>query len=135
MEPDGNASGSKDPPTQHLTHPSTDTHGDISKSNVATKTMGLGYPEVIRGASQTGSSSNDSDNSCTHSQDTKIDQVASQIEKSDQDNGPETTVPDSWEELQNELPPVTRPVSCRPLGETTCVDSSNLRQCSLVCLC
>ena len=37
------------------------------------------------------------------------DQVASQIEKSDQDNGPETAVPESWEELQNEVPPVTGP--------------------------
>ena len=125
MEPDGNAPGSNDPPTQPFTHPSTDTHDDISKSNVVTKTMGPGYPEVIRGASQIGSFSNDSDHSCTHNKDKKIDQVASQIEKSNQDNGPETTVPESWEELQNELPPVTGPVSSRPLEETTCVDGSN----------
>ena len=42
MEPDGNAPGSNDPPTQPFTHPSTDTHDDISKSNVVTKTMGPG---------------------------------------------------------------------------------------------
>ena len=113
-----------DPPTQPLTHPSTDTN-DILKSNVITKTMGPGYPEVIGGASQIEPSSNDSANSCTHNKDAKIDQVASQIEKSDQDNQPETAVPESWEELQNDVPPVTGPVSYRPLERTTCVDSSN----------
>ena len=113
-----------DPPTQPLTHPSTDTN-DILKSNVITKTMGPGYPEVIGGASQIEPSSNDSANSCTHNKDAKINQVASQIEKSDQDNQPETAVPESWEELQNDVPPVTGPVSYRPLERTTCVDSSN----------
>ena len=109
MEPDGNVPGSMDPQTQPLTHPTTDTHEDISKNNVVTKTVGPGYPEVIRGTPQTESSSNDSGNSRTHNKDAKIDQVASQTEKSDQENGPETAVPESWEELQNEVPPVTGP--------------------------
>ena len=115
MEPDGNVPGSMDPLTHLLTHPSTDTHEDISKSNEVTKTMGPGYPEVIGVASQIESSSNDSVNSCTHNKDTKIDQVASQIERSDQDNGSETAVPEFRKELQNEVPPVTGPVSSRPL--------------------
>ena len=71
-----------DPPTQPWTHPTTDTHEDISKNNVVTKTVGPGYPEVIRGTPQIESSSNDSGNSRTHNKDEKIDQVASQIEKS-----------------------------------------------------
>ena len=71
-----------DPPTQPWTHPTTDTHEDISKNNVVTKTVGPGYPEVIRGTPQIESSSNDSGNSRTNNKDAKIDQVASQIEKS-----------------------------------------------------
>ena len=119
MEPYGNVPGSMDPPTQLLTHPSTDTHEGILKNKLVTKTMGPGYPEVIGGASQIESFSNDSVNSCTH-KDAKIDQVASQIEKSDQDNGPETAVPESWEELENEVLPVTGPDGdeiCKKLGQ------------------
>ena len=71
MEPDRNVPGPIDPLTQSFTHPTTDTHEDISKNNVVTKTMGPGYPEVIRGTPQIESSSNDSGNSRTHNKDAR----------------------------------------------------------------
>ena len=87
----------------------------ILKSNVITKTVGTGYPESLGKASQIESSSQDSVNTCTHNKDVNIDQVASQIGKSDQDNGLETEGPESWEELHDEVAPVTEPDSHRPL--------------------
>ena len=75
-ERNGHMPGSMDPPTQTLTHPSTDTQGDILKSNAITKTMRPDYTEVIGGESQIEPSSNDSANSSTHNKGTKIDQVA-----------------------------------------------------------
>ena len=87
----------------------------ILKSNVITKTVGTGYPESLGKASQIESSSQDSVNTCTHNKDVNIDQVASQIGKSDQDNGLEREGPESWEELHDEVAPVTEPDSHRPL--------------------
>ena len=116
---------SKEPPTQTLTHPSTDTQDDILKSKAITRTMGRDYTEVIGGESQIEPSSNDSANSSTHNKGTKIDQAAPQTIKPDQENGLETEVPYSWEELQNEVPPATEPVSCKPLEKITYVKSSN----------
>ena len=124
-EPNGHMPGSMDPPTQTLTHPSTDTQDDILKSKAITRTMGPDYTEVIGGESQIEPSSNDSANSSTHNKGTKIDQAAPQTIKPDQENGPETEVPYSWEELQNEVPPATEPVSCKPLEKITYVESSN----------
>ena len=76
---------------------------DILK-NVVPTTMGPGCTEVLGGVSQTEPSSKDSVIACTHNRDVQIDQVATPIEKSDQDIGPETEVPRSWEELHGELP-------------------------------
>ena len=45
--------------------------------------------------------------------------------KSDKDNGPETAVPESWEELQNEMSHAIGPVSSEPLERTICVDGPN----------
>ena len=95
------------------------------KNNVITKTLGAGFPEVFGGASQIESSSKDSVNTCTPIKDVKIDQVAPQIGRSDQDNGPETETPEPWEELHDEVPPETEPDASRPLENTTWVDSSN----------
>ena len=124
-EPNGHIPGSMDQPNQTLTHTSSDTQEDILKSNVITRTMGSGYPEVIGGESRIEPSSIDSANSSTHNKGTKTDQVAPQIMRPDQDNGPETAVPESWEELQNEIPSVTGPVSSKPLEKITRVSGSN----------
>ena len=122
----GNQIGiSLDPPTQSLAHLSTDTQKDILEHSVTTKTVGSGFSELMGGESQIESSSNDSVNSNTHSKGTKTDQVASQPMKSNQDNGPETAVPESWEELQNEMPHATGSVSSEPLERTICADGPN----------
>ena len=84
-EPNGHMPGSMDPPTQTLTHPSTDTQDDILKSKAITRTMGPDYTEVIGGESQIKPSSNDSANSSTHNKGTKIDQAAPQTMKPDQE--------------------------------------------------
>ena len=86
--------------------------------------MGPGYSEVLEGAHQT-KSSKDPVITCTHNKDVEIDPVASQLGKSDQDNGPETKVPDSWEDISKEVPPDTEPDSSKPSENTTCVDSTS----------
>ena len=87
--------------------------------------MGPGYSGVLEGASQTESSSKDPVITCTHNKDVEIDPAASQLGKSNQDNGPKADVPESWEDISEKVPPDTEPDSSKPLEKTTCVDSSN----------
>ena len=91
---------------------------------VIAKTMGLGYPEVLEGASQTETSSKDPVNISTHNKDIETDLVASQPGRSDKDNGPKEKVPDSWEDIPDEVPPDIGPNFSASRKEATCAESS-----------
>ena len=99
--------------------------GTTSEIIVIAKTMGLGYPEVLEGASQTETSSKDPVNISTHNKDVETDLVVSQPGRSDKDNGPKEKVPDSCEDIPDEVPPDIGPNFSASRKEATCAESSN----------
>ena len=75
--------------------------------------MGAGYPEVIQRASQMEGSSKNSVGTSTHDKaNVKTDLQVCSHGKSNQDHGLMMVVPDSWEDIPDEVPPDQGPNLC-----------------------
>ena len=75
--------------------------------------MGAGYPEVIQRASQMEGSSKNSVDTSTHDKaNVKTDLQVCPHGKSNQDHGLMMVVPDSWEDIPDEVPPDQGPNLC-----------------------
>ena len=96
-----------------------------SAINVVAKSMGPGYTEVIQGASQMEGSSKSPVNTSTHNKgNVKTGLLVCQSGKSDQDNGPKMVVPDSWEDIPDQVPLDLGPNFSAPREDAICVDGS-----------
>ena len=102
--------------------------------------MGAGYPEVIQRASQMEGSSKNSVDTSTHDKaNVKTDLQVCSHGKSNQDHGLMMVVPDSWEDIPDEVPPDQGPNLCETgsasRDEIIRDGGSKAAKKSLVCLC